>query len=948
MDPEISEKPAPSDPWQNLCYMLEKYRVIAPSDNAEEEAKALLLQGEQAAPPDVIDIDGERIPYRRFPRACRSVINSCVKFLEKGLENQINGGAVSPEAEKMAIGAMCLADNFFEGACTSPDGKFSIHQVNKANKRLALNPHGRWIKQLAAKLEKYRSVRLELAKQAGASLELPPLSCTTTVMQDIRASLAQWSPVDPETSDGSKPWEMMDSLDSLKENLGVEAVSPGFSGSDDTEENFEEKAETHDEIIDQQRWLRLPEGSVGSPLFAQTDVQRGNILSRTPKAWIWNYAEDPLQFAVDYVCDNAKPCLEEAHNMLVRAGENRRLSELGSQALILDSQNKNNPDSFWKVIKRISENFSSSRGEDPEALLRKLDCARFTVCLKMTNLKLGINPDEFQRVFQEKIHKVLADPKRRETVTRNELLMETLTETDAGKTWGTQQRETWLEHLQTAAIGAYENSVGMEAERKRLLDRLNHLFKTPREELERTQTREGQEEIIGKIHGILTGAADAFYTYLSGKTGQMTRRELRTKIYALKTSAEKRGKHDLAERLSETGRFISSISSQIKSGEWYSRKEANKQIIFNFLATMLECPKSGALEFPGSKEPDAKDPLQITCDFLRAVGTNAPMGGKTIAENLDSCREYEEATEGGQIAKALRKVTKNLHRPTKPGEKANGRGREQKPVVPSLLDRRQTLGSAIETAEKIHGAKDPLRELYRAVEQEIEVLRTPQTLDAAQNERFEKNLYFWKGLCYLTQNIQSRKEDERFQVSSTGKATLQNLISMANAKLRNKEIRRQKDGSALAQFSLTKTRERSLLSNLVVPLALWLAKETKGVKTKISHEEFVGGLREKRAAAEILLQVAESDQDIERKTEEFRAERERAKRLTNSFVLEEIISTLENPQDLAKGLTWEMENPTAATRLVESHPELDTPNKRWAHLQNSAGTPKMEGPSVAV
>jgi hypothetical protein len=134
------------------------------------------------------------------------------------------------------------------------------------------------------------------------------------------------------------------------------------------------------------------------------------------------------------------------------------------------------------------------------------------------------------------------------------------------------------------AVGAYENSVGMEKERKKLLSRLNHLFKTPREEWEKARilppTQQG--EAIDKIHNVLSSAAGAFYSYLSGKTGQLTRRELRTKVYSLKTAAEKRGDKDKVEAFTEMGRFISSISSQIKSGEWYEKEAENKKLSSRF------------------------------------------------------------------------------------------------------------------------------------------------------------------------------------------------------------------------------------------------------------------------------------------------------------------------------------------------------------------------------
>lgn len=923
------EELAPNEPWQNLCFMLEKFCIIsAPDGDREKATEEFLMKGESVDLPEVIDTNGEKTPYRLFPMACYSVINSCVKLLERDLEREVNGGALDETAQKVAIGTMCLADILFAGACTSPDGKFSIHWVRKDAGEITLNPHGRRIKQLAARLEKYRTARVAMASQSGQELNLPTLSCRPTVEQDIKASYAQWKVVDPKRWDGRKPWEITDSLDSLKENLGMEAIESGRMPTGGIAGDFEDRAEIHNDIVAQRAWLGLPEGSIPETL-RYNETQRGNILAQTPKAWIWNYTDDPLAYAVDYVCSNAKPCLEEAHGLLAKSQEDPRYSEAGSLALMFDSQSKNNPDSYWKIIKRISSHFSSARGTDPESVLRKLDCARFTVCLEMTNRKLGVNPEEFQRIFQEKVHQVLADPARREAVTRNELLLETLKETKSAKEkgWGQIDEEIWLEHLQSSAVGAYENSVGMEAERRRLLGKLNHLFKTPREELERTRDAdEGRDEVTQKLHGILSSASEAFYIYLSGKTGQMTRRELRTKVYAMKSAAEKRGKMDLAERLGTTGKFLASISGQIKSGDWFRNKKANKEAIFNFLATMLEAPQTGKVEFPGSKEPEPKDPLEITCDFLRAIGSKAPMGGYTIERNMEDFREYDASNEGGQLTAALKKITKNKDR--------NEKERGKQTLTGMISERKQTLEAAIALADRIHGSPEPLKALHREMEEQAEILRAPQNLDPEENVGFEKNLFFWKGLHYLAQNIQSRKEEERFQVSATGKGTLQNLIAMAKAKLKNKDIRR-KDGESLQQFALTKTRERSLLSNLAVPLALWLEKDIKGTKTKVSHEDFVSGLKDRLAACEVCLQISENDKDMEKKTAEFEESHRVAKIVTNSYIIAEVIGSLEEPEDMAKGLDWEVKNPKAAALLLEAHPELDTPTKRWAHVQSN-------------
>lgn len=294
------------------------------------------------------------------------------------------------------------------------------------------------------------------------------------------------------------------------------------------------------------------------------------------------------------------------------------------------------------------------------------------------------------------------------------------------------------------------------------------------------------------------------------------------------------------------------------------------------------------------------------------------------------------ADEGGRLTLALKKITKTRDR---------GRG-EAQTLSGMIKDRKDTLEQAILIAETIYAAGDPVRALHNWIKQEVEILRQPQDLETESNREFKKNLHFWKGLHYLAQNIQSRKEDEHFQVSATGKGTLQNIIAMAKAKLRNKEIKR-KDGENLSQFTLTRTRERTLVTNLAVPIGLWLGKEVKGKKTQLSQEEFVDSLKGRLHACEVCLDISQSDSEIEQKTAEFEQKHKRAKNLTNSYVLAEIIGTLDDVEELKAGIEWEMTHGKESALLEEKYPDLDTPNKKWNYLETERSAKKESSMQIA-
>jgi hypothetical protein len=967
----------PKDPMGSLCYYMDKYLVTlgCNGETPEEKVYDFMINGGKL--PSTISTQGEKVAYRLYPTASLNIINACVRVLEMHLEEEITlGQKKDEEKEKFLSGISNLADMLFPTACTNPEGDFFIHRVDKNKKTIVLNTHGRRVKQLATRLEKYRTSRIEIAKKSGNNLTLPVLTCQEVIRQEIRAGYQRWKIIDPEFSSSQNPLDAIDSLDSMKDNMGFEAT---YNPDTDGIEGFTELSEREEEEIAQATWLKMD-----LPFLRIGESKKGNILSTSPKSWLWNYEEDPLDYVVDYVSAHAKPCLEEALTLLSQASRDRNAEQAGTLALTLDPKNKNNPDSYWKIIKRISQHFPSSRETENDAQLKKLDCARFNLCLAWTNRKFGIDPEEFEREFFSKVMDIMEDPKRRDSVTRNEVLLETLKDISSikDKNWGKKEMEIWLENLQSSAVGAYENSIGMEQERKKLLSKLNLLFKTPREEMEKARKGDPSPETINKIHTVLTSAANAFYTYLSGKTGQMTRRELRTKIYALKTLAERKGDTENVEKLSSMGRFVTSISSQIKNGEWYNKEKENKDTLFRFLLTMIEMPKTSDLEFPGSKEPQAKDALEINIDFLKSFACEEGFNtGETSIKNvLEQCKENHRGNQGAQLSDALKKISKNRVK-----------------RVSDITSRKPTLEGAIRIAEAIHLAKDPITKINDLINEELEITKLkkediisskvlPSTeqiktaiseieelskkgdlslaqlkncmewsekskhallintdkskenelvsyidrLSRIENQRLEKNFSFWKGLHYISQNIQSRREEEKYQTSPSGRGTLQNLIAISKAKMLNKDLKGKNpaDGE-LKQFKITATRARSLAPNIGIPIALWLSEKEKGTKTKITQEGFINRLKECLHGCELCLEISKTDKGIEEKLSQFQEEMKDDKNAMNAYIIDLCINMLENEEELKKGIEWQNKNPKKAIELSKSFPEVDTPNAKW-------------------
>jgi len=1003
----------PLEPFAALAYFIEKYRLAETDQNLgrSESTKRFLSQGEDVKVPYQLEINGIAVPYRIYPIAAKNIINAAVKSLEKDLTIKMADPNAGMDIETLK-GISTLADSLFTGTCSHPEEDFIIHRPEPKTGKVVLNSTGRRIVQLSSRLKSWKNTFEELNKRRGIEVEMPTLTCEEVLRQEVAAAYQRWKMsagmgLSGGKSRSGRSGRGEESLDSLKDIIGYE---PSYDpNSEDLEViDYEEESQAREQEVAQSKWIGLTDGfSLG---FEQS--QRGNVISDHPKNWLWTHEEAPLEFVLNYIIDNSKPCLEEAHSLLVQASENQDEIRVGSKGLILDSKNKINPDSYWKIIKRISANFPRPRNES-EATTRKLDTARFVLSLDSINRQFGIDESAFKERFQNKTYEKI-DSGQWESTTRNGLLLETIGEIKPD--WDREKKEQWLETLQTYAVGAYENSLAMERERKKLLSRLNHLFKTPREEIQKAKLDPRlKDQTIELVNKVLKDSTDAFYEYLSGRTGQMTRRELRTKIQEMKSKAEASGDSKLVEYLTKMSKFTSSISSQIKTGDWYRNKEENKSIIFNFLTTMLESPlEKGKPEFSGSKEPESKDPLEITIDFLKAYSNEKTMapGKHKINEVLDLWRERQKEDEGGLLADALKEITKN-----------------KSETIAAIRERTKALSGALEVSLCLKEAQDPIEEISKLFERELNIidmteleasktflpdpfsapscpvfegggkLSTPledaikwlensrdkltiseqqpntsltdpdtlkkvleiknvatlllhnkgtktkdqetKCLDTVKemrrfvNKRLEQTLQFWKGINYISQNIQSRREEERFQVTPSGRGSLQNIIAITKARLTEKETldpRESPNVTNMRQFKLTTTRKRTIIFNVAVPVGLWLSEKERGTKTRITQDEFIETLKSRQRACEVCLsnQNQKDQTNLEEKLEDYRRREKDDKYVINLHILDQCLQMVEDKENLLSGIELINKDPQKVAEYLEKDPEADTPNQIFA------------------
>jgi hypothetical protein len=612
---------------------------------------------------------------------------------------------------------------------------------------------------------------------------------------------------------------------------------------------------------------------------------------------------------------------------------------------------------------------------------------------KLVELKLvphapefPVDHPSFMATFYSKTSELLQQPLHTHKL-RNEILLETFLQTPKadGSMWSQKEAEIWLEHLQTQAVGTYENSPATEDRRKKLLGLLNSVYSAAEAD-PNNETR------------IMKKLAESLYSKLSGATSQIARRELRNQLNELKKSAESRGDQSKTTSLQKMISFVSSISSQIKSQAWYENKHENTSRLEELLTCVLHEPKTHTLFFPGSKKPEPKEPLPITLDFLKNYSEekDMPIGNHTINTEIEQARLNPQLQEGQKIQKALEQVSKTL-------DLSQGAERP-------LLQKKKVLESALSITKTLHNSKHPLETMDELCSNALEIVKyasqpdhtfppsesqqiepweidtivenlehtqnqlceanrthkqNPRLFSEAnyqlqlslhllphaqfQNEKqqkkflqkiqqlekeititWENNYLFWKGLSTIAWNIKTRRESTEFQAEL---GTLKNILSITKAKSENTTAglcTKQETPTQSRIFQITHSRARKIPWEITIPIALWLSKETKGGKTKISKKDFENLLESRIQSCQLLIDLAREDKNLGRTFHQFQGSKNEQQRLVNERVLHHCLLFVQEPEELKKGIRWTQKNRELARSLRVESPHLDTPQKLTA------------------
>lgn len=920
-------------PWENLCEMLIKYRIVNPHENEDKNdaVDRFLRQGKSISLPTVIQDEGRPKPYKMWPSCATECINSLVKHLEADFSDEISSLPRDEEDNQEILGCIELCDVLFQGAASDPRGQISLHKKSKIKVgEIELNRHGRRLKNLSRRLESYRISKKNWLKSRGDKLsELfeGPTSALAIVAKEVKNSQIWWNQT--KSNNQKNPWDMESSLDysfDAQNEANMSGWNPnmGSQDYDENEENtsqleFEEDAE---EYRNQGEYLGVDFDRPLAALGKGRQDTKGNVMSR-PRHWIWRYQEDPLQYTVSYLARQISPGIEDAHSTLSLSFGKPELQETGGTFLLVNPKHKTNPTDWWKIMTRIADRNKVGRDLESDETLQKLDTARFLLSLEQINQKWGIDHQSFLELWEDRVNELTSTADQ--TTLRNQALIQTLEKTQEKNNipWDAQKSHQWLENLQTFAIGSYENSVAMENQREKTISQLNAMVSRIREAT--SQIGEDSQR-AGAVDQAIDQSAKAILKSLSGSKSQLFRRELRHKITILKERATHNGEKETEVNCSLFLTWLRGISKSIQEGKWFEESTQNqgqerlKGLLTLMVSVPWMAPSNGERDFITSPKPEPTDPVNISISFLKSYsGENTEIGfagGKGIEEMLEDSRSELNRHQEGQIHNAL-KLLVSKH----PME------------IKNIKDRKRTLEKVLELMEKIHQDETPIETFKAELDKELDILNLPQDYNPKTTQKLEENLDFWRALTYIGQNIESRRETIEYQATPNGMGTLRNLIAIANAKITGKELQSRK-------FKLSKTRAKTLVPNVVVPLALWIQKPIKGVTVLTSHEDVLKSIQERKQACEICIAVSSDRFGLETKANQYKEIEEETTRFLNIKIFEDILEDLGKPEELGKALKWQAQNPEELLKISQSENDPGTPFLRMEQFREERQTPK--------
>lgn len=952
METETPEKK--TSKYKALCQTLVKYRVVNPRRNESPEyacAKLLRKADKTNLPTTVLikskdgDPSGSRyLPYRIFPTAALESLNRCVRFLEYCLQIENTPRTTNQKTKtnpykdnKIREGVLQLAILLIPNCLVTPEqiyynpnrtntpedagGGTLLHRANpKDPTHPILTKRARILKNLLGRLEKYEFTHLNLQPNPKSTSEplLEIHRLQTLFNQEVKASLNSWKKLRDEIEENTRSLEDMGFAEEQKALTYEPTEEPeemenlDFSNFDPNDDPLDQEEYRNDQIQTAHYYGESPSDPESNEETSQEKTRRN--LPCEPDGWLWQDTVDPMVFITSYVHQEILPRIEQKKEDLLAIFSNTNLSQSEKEKeLLIIPEKKYNPNDFWKILGNLAKNSP----EEDQQIREKLASARFAVCLRETNRAMGVPHTEFLQAWEQTIREHLSGKNPKPS--RNHALQSTLQNLPSCGNWKKEKLDQWLETLQTLAPGGYENTAAQEINRHQIIETLNQTLGRIREGMETQREGETQENLETLLNQVAQGITKS----LSGPSGQTVRRELRYHIKSLKDEAVERKNTEEVENFKSLWQWITSISKQIKTGDWYlpeTQKAAHKVVrgmIIDILAKEID--KKNEKIFKTSPIPEGKSELELCIEFLKSISGDDSSKGF-------AGRSYLDKKIQGAAAQLVESRQKNLGTTLTPKEWSKNHNVEDLPnkIRAGLVA--EKLLTEIPTENK-------LQALFSKTGNHLKALFGQEECNPPITQ--EENLAFWNAMFSIGENILMRKEDPKYKPSPLGKKMLLSCANLAKDNYTGIQT--------VSDYTRENLRKNSknmvLLANAIVPIGLWILAPSKGKNAETPHEEIVKSFQKRRK------QWEEINKLFSQKNQEDLKNQLKSEIVitfsVNLSALDETAKFCKNPIELAEAILWQHRNPEEALLLGQKFPQKDSPIERM-NLAKSKATPKPE------